>query len=321
MAAILTLTLNPAIDISSETQVVRPTRKIRTSRTRYDPGGGGINVARVVTALGGDAETLFLAGGELGALFDSLLEKEGIRRHMVPIANRTRISFMVRELGTGLEYRFVPEGPVVHARELEHCLDLIASDRSDYVVASGSLPAGAPPDIYARMARSVAARGGRFVLDTSGPALGTTLEQSRVYLVKPSSGEFEHLIGRKLDENEVMQAASEIVARGSAELVAVTMGADGAILASKEGVLRLPAIHVRVRSAVGAGDSFLSAMIWALSQGRPPVEAFRLGIAAGAAAVMRPGTELCRREDVFRLYQAGNATAPETQQLHGSIPA
>jgi 6-phosphofructokinase 2 len=309
---ILTIALNPAVDISSETETVRPTRKIRTSKTRHDPGGGGINVARVITTLGGEAEALFLAGGEIGSLLDTLLEKEGIDRYLVPITSQTRISFMVRELGTGLEYRFIPEGPAVRDDELHRCLDLVASHQGRYVVASGSLPTCAPSDAYARMAVIAAARGAKFILDTSGVGLRTTLEQSCVFLVKPSLDELEQLVGQRLDEKGVRQAACDIVARGRAELVAVTMGADGALLASADGVLRLPAIHVRVRSAVGAGDSFLGAMTWALLEGKTPEEAFRLGVVAGAAAVMTPGTQLCRREDVLHLQHSALAASPDS---------
>jgi 6-phosphofructokinase 2 len=157
------------------------------------------------------------------------------------------------------------------------------------------------------MAKLAAARGAKFVLDSSGTGLGTTLKHSRVFLVKPSLGELEQFVGHKLDEMGVRQAASDIVAGGAAELVAVTMGADGALLASAQGVLRVPAIHVRARSTVGAGDSFLGAMIWALSEGKAPEEALRLGVAAGAAAIMRPGFQLCRRQDVFDLSAAASS--------------
>ncbi|SDA38571.1 1-phosphofructokinase family hexose kinase [Mesorhizobium qingshengii] len=304
---ILTITLNPALDVSSETETVRPTRKVRTTDTRFDPGGGGINVARVITALGGEAEAYFLAGGETGSLLARLLQKEGVLGHLVPIRGDTRISFMVRERSTGLEYRFVPEGPSVRPGELKPCLDIIASHAGQYVVASGSLPKDTASDIYGRMAKLAAARGAKFVLDSSGTGLGTTLKHSRVFLVKPSLGELEQFVGHKLDEMGVRQAASDIVASGAAELVAVTMGADGALLASAQGVLRVPAIHVRARSTVGAGDSFLGAMIWALSEGKAPEEALRLGVAAGAAAIMRPGFQLCRRQDVFDLSAAASS--------------
>ena len=305
MTQILTVTLNPTVDISSKADVVRPTRKTRTSNTRYDPGGGGINVARVVATLGGNAEAIFLAGGEMGMLLDRLLGEEGIRRLVFPIAGQTRIGVMVQEQTTGLEYRFVAEGPAVQPGELQPCLEAAVSHGGSYVVASGSLPAGVPGDTYVRMADAVSSRGARFVLDSSGPGLRTTLEKSRVFLVKPSLGELEKLVGQKLNEDGVRRAAADIVARGAAQIVAVTMGADGALMATSSGILRVPATPVRVRSAVGAGDSFLGAMTWSLSQGNLPEEAFRLGIAAGAAKVMTPGTKLCKRSDVFDLLSRG----------------
>lgn len=303
MSTILTVALNPAIDLSSEAQAVHHTRKIRTVDERHDPGGGGINVARVIAALGGEAEVLFAAGGETGAMLDRLLKQEGIRRRKVPITGLTRISYTVKERSTGLEYRFVPKGPSVQADELQPCLDEVAAHKGDYVIASGSLPAGAPADTYARMADLTAARGARFVLDTSGDGLRETFERARVFLAKPSLGELEQFVGEKLDKNGAARAAADLVNRGTSELVAVTMGSEGAILASAAGVLRAPAIHVSVRSAVGAGDSFVAAMVSALAQGKSAEDAFQLGAAAGAAAVMTPGTELCRTEDVKRLYQ------------------
>ncbi|MEP7172242.1 MAG: 1-phosphofructokinase family hexose kinase [Aestuariivirga sp.] len=307
MTQILTITLNPTVDISSQADVVRPTRKTRTSNTRYDPGGGGINVARVIATLGGDAEAIFLAGGEMGMLLDRLLGEEGIRRRLFPMAGQTRIGVVVQEKTTGLEYRFVAEGPAVQPGELQPCLEAAISHGGGYVIASGSLPAGVPGDTYARIADAAASRGARFVLDSSGTGLQTTLEKSRVFLVKPSLGELEKFVGEKLNEDGVRQAAADIVARGAAEIVAVTMGADGALMATSSGILRVPAIPVRVRSAVGAGDSFLGVMTWSLSEGKSPEEAFRLGVAAGAAKVMTPGTKLRKSSDVFDLLSKGYA--------------
>ncbi len=302
MTSILTVTLNPALDVSGDTEIIRATRKCRTLNERYDPGGGGINVARVIKTLGGDTEALFLAGGETGDLLDRLLEEKHIRRQRISIPGMTRIGFMVRETSTGLEYRFVPEGPPIPPDAVAPCLDAVARHNGDYVVVSGSLPAGTPTDLYAQMAGIAARRGAKFVLDSSGAGLRVTLEKARVHLIKPSIGELEQLVSEKLDIDGACRAAAQIVSRGAAEIVAVTLGADGAIIADADGTEFVSAVHVRVRSAVGAGDSFLAAMTLALTEGRPTREAFRFGIAAGAAAAMTPGTELCRREDVMKLY-------------------
>lgn len=303
MNSILTVALNPAVDLSSETERVQHTRKVRTFNERYDPGGGGINVARVVRRFGGEVEALFGAGGELGAMLERLLLEEGTPCRRLPFKGQTRLGHTVQERSTGLEYRFVPKGPAVLPEELEPFIDAVANHGGDYVVASGSLPEGAPPEIYARMAEVATRRGARFVLDSSGAGLRETLARSRVFLVKPSLGELEDLVGRKLDETGVYRETTALVERGAADFVAVTMGIEGAVLASAEGLLRLRAIHVSTRSAVGAGDSFLGGMIWALSQHWSTEDAFRFGISAGAAAVMTPGTELCRPQDVFELYE------------------
>jgi 6-phosphofructokinase 2 len=147
----------------------------------------------------------------------------------------------------------------------------------------------------------VNSRGDRVVIDSSGTALHLALEEG-VYLVKPSRGELERLLGRRA-VNEVEEAlAREVVDSGRAEVVALTLGGDGAVLATRDGVLRLPAPKIEAKSAVGAGDSFLGAMVWALADGRPVEDAFACGVAAGAATAMTPGTGLGQREDIEQLY-------------------
>jgi 6-phosphofructokinase 2 len=300
---ILTLTLNPAIDMFGDADRVVPTHKVRMRNTRYEPGGGGINVARVITALGGEAEALFLSGGDMGDFLGSMLDAEGIPRHAVKTAGQTRIAFMVRDAASGLEYRFLPQGPEVSETDLERLFTETLSRAKDLIVASGSLPPGAPVDTFARLAGLAHSRGLRFVLDTSGAALGAALSGGGIYLVKPSRSELEQVAGTALDDEGLAAAAQRLITGGHAELVAVTLGSAGALLASRDGVERLPALAVEVRSAVGAGDSFLGAMVWALSEGWPRGDAFRLAMAAGAAATMNTGTALCSRSDVMALYE------------------
>lgn len=302
MKTIVTLTLNPAIDGASETDVVRHTLKIRTTSERFDPGGGGINVARVVNRLGGRALAVYLAGGATGYVLDSLVEGHHVDHCRVDIAGDTRISHAVYERSSGHEYRFVPEGPWITDDECAHCLAALEDVDCDYLVASGSLPRGVADDFYCRVLAIARRRGARFVLDTSGEALRQTLACGGAFLVKPSIGEFEALLGRSLrNEAALIDAASGIIARGEAEHVVVTLGRDGALLVNADGHLRLPAIDVVTKSAVGAGDSFVGAMTYGFATGLNAVGAFRLGIAAGAATVLTPGTDLCHRADVERL--------------------
>lgn len=303
MKSIATLTLNPAIDTAYGVDRVFHTHKMRTLGEHYDPGGGGINVARVIARLGGIARAHYLSGGATGAALDNLIDAQGIVRSRIPIEGNTRISIAIYEEESGKEYRFVPPGPVVLEEEWRQCLDHIAGIDCDYLVVSGSLPPGVPDDFYARV-REIAARNDISVaLDSSGAALKHGLSGGGILLVKPSQGELQAYAGRPLPTPEALaEAAAEIVAGGHARYVAVTLGHEGALLADASGILRLPAIPVEARSAVGAGDSFMAAMIFALASDWAVEDAFRYGIAAGAAAVLTPGTELCERSDVERLY-------------------
>ncbi len=303
MKAIVTLTLNPSVDGAAEAEVVRPIHKIRTSDERYDPGGGGINVARVVQELGGPTLAIYLAGGATGGVLDDLLDAAAIPRRRVPIQDHTRISHAVYERSSGQEYRFVPTGPLVGESEWRVFLESLEDLDCDYFVASGSLPRGVPDDFYVAVADLARRKGAKLVLDTSGSALRAGLARG-VHLVKPSLGELETLVDRKLpDQASQEQAARELIGSGVAELVALTLGRDGALLATSQGMLRLAAPDVVAKSAVGAGDSFTAAMTLGLAQGRDSEDAFAYGMAAGAAAVLSAGTGLCRREDVERLYE------------------
>ena len=300
-ARIVTLTLNPAIDLSSDAGTVVHTRKVRTTNERIEPGGGGINVARVLSRLGADVEAIFLAGGVTGRVLDELLASAGIARRMIGIADDTRLSVTIVETSTGHEFRFVPEGPDVTEAEADAVFQAASNAECDYLVASGSLPPGMADDFYARLSEAISARGTRFVVDTSGAALKAVLDAGGVFLVKPSRGEFEALAGRKLSHDEVMSQAERLVAGGTVENVAITLGRDGALLATRSGVLFSPALPVEACSAVGAGDSFLAGMVHGFALGHGAETAFRVGLAAGAAAVLSCGSDLAKPEDLERL--------------------
>ncbi|HEY8580166.1 MAG TPA: PfkB family carbohydrate kinase, partial [Beijerinckiaceae bacterium] len=215
MKPIVTLTLNPSIDGAAEAAEVKPIHKVRTTRERYDPGGGGVNVARVTRELGGQALAVYCAGGATGSIFDQLMKEREIPSRRVDIADHTRIAHTVFETKTGLEYRFVPEGPALTPQECEAVFATLAPLDFDYLVASGSLPRGAPADFYVRVGALARDRGARFVLDTSGAALKASMEACGVHLAKPSLGEFEALAGRKLEGPEAQEAAAaDFVARG-----------------------------------------------------------------------------------------------------------
>lgn len=300
---IMTLTLNPAIDLACTADHVVHTHKVRTHDEHIDPGGGGINVARVLHALGADVQALILAGGATGAVIEDLLNDAGVPHRTIHTRGSTRISFTVFDQATGLEYRFVPEGPQAEPHDWLDVLSRLHHTRMDWLVASGSLEHGMPVDIYAQIARLARQRGVPFVLDTSGAPLAAALEAG-VDLVKPSLSELESLAGRKLPDPAEQEAeALRLVTAGKARMVAVSCGEDGAFLASSEGVIRMRAPKVPFRSAVGAGDSFVAAMTLLLARGDSQHEALKWAVAAGTAAVVRAGTARVRAEDVEAQYR------------------
>jgi 6-phosphofructokinase 2 len=314
MPRILTLTPNPALDVATAIDRVVPDHKLRCGPALMHPGGGGINVARVAHRLGGDVLALYPAGGVNGQALRGLLETEGVPQRCVDIAGDTRESFAVHETGTGHDYRFVLPGPTLQPAEWQACLDafdaIIATPPTPrYVVLSGSLPQGVPTDAYARVARAAQARGGRVVLDSSGPALAAAL-QAGVYLVKPSLRELQGLSGHELPGRaEQLAACRQLIATGQAQLVALSLGADGAMLVSADQAWHAPGLRVPVASAIGAGDSLVGGMVWALDQqlgdeALDLVAALRTGLAASAAALRSPGTALADPADVARLSAA-----------------
>jgi len=300
---IATLTVNPAVDMACTAAAVHPTRKIRTTDERLDPGGGGINVARVVHALGGDALALIMTGGVTGHLVEELLDEAGVRWRALPIRGRTRISLNVHDRQTGFEFRFVPEGPNIEPDEWREALNILRDLEADWIVASGSLPRGIPPDFYAQVAAIASQRDQKFVLDTSGAALHAAISHD-IELLKLSLGELEYLIGRQAPDAESQKReVTSLLRVGAARLIAVSLGREGAILGSREGVTRLPSPAVPERSAAGAGDAFLAALILGLARGMPQYDALAFGVAAGAAAVATYGTAKVVSADVDALYR------------------
>ncbi len=301
MPEIVTLTINPAVDYSATVDHVTPGEKLRCHESRRDPGGGGINVARVVKRLGGEARAVFPVGGRTGELLLGLLEDEGVPVSPVRVAGVTREDFTAHELASGRNFRFVMPGFLVPEQDRQRLLDEALGSHPAYLVASGSLPPGAPVDFYAGVAARCREAGVRLVLDTSGEALRQAVEPG-VFLLKPNLRELGHLAGREVTEDpEQERAARALMERDHAAVVVVSLGAAGVLLVTGEGSERIHAPTVPIRSGVGAGDSMVAAITLALSRGQDVSTAVRFGVAAGAAAVMTPGTELCRREDVERL--------------------
>lgn len=302
---IITVTANPTIDVSTSIPHIEPFTKLRCAHARKDPGGGGINVARVVKRLGGDVAAVHPAGGVNGRLLIQLLDREGVPSRAVATVEETREDFTVLEEQTLNQFRFVLPGPRLSEGEWQSCMDLVtsAAPRAKWVVASGSLPPSVPHDSFAHLARAVKEAGARFAIDTAGAPLKAAVAEG-VHLIKPNMNEFEELTGvDAVDEARLVEACDRLIADKRAEMVALSLGPDGAVLVTADEALISPGLPIVPQSVVGAGDSFMGALVWCLARGKPRSEALRYAVAAGSAALLRAGTELSRLEDVTRLVK------------------
>jgi 6-phosphofructokinase 2 len=295
MTRIVTLTMNPALDVSTDTDTVFPGEKLRCGPTVLDPGGGGVNVSRVVHRLGGETVAVCVSGGLVGGLHAKLLDAEGVAQRLVPIAQGTRESFTVGETSTGQQYRFVLAGPTLTEAETASVIEALDAElrTGDWLVASGSLPPGVPDDFYGHIAARYSAKGVRVVVDTAPPWLAPAVAGG-VYLVKPSRHELEEYLGRELpDLASQVAGARQLMAQSGVQTVALSLGADGAVVVSADAAWHAIAPTVDVVSTVGAGDSFLGGLVAALGAGMSASDALARAVAAGSATAESPATTLC----------------------------
>jgi len=299
---IVTLTVNPALDKSTHFKGLVPEQKIRCDVPRFDAGGGGINVSKAIARLDGISKAIFTSGGPTGNMLKELIEKEKIPFETIEIHSWSRESFVAVDDNTNLQYRFGFKGAEINASEKDQIIQTIQKLDANYLVVSGSLNDGLPSDFYKQIAEITKKRNLKLIVDAYGDALKNVLEAG-VFMIKPNVGELAKLVGvERLEMEEVNQAAKQIIAKGGAEIVVVSLGPQGAVLVTEDAYEFVPAPNVVKRSTVGAGDSMVGGMVWALSQNKTLKEVIRWGVACGSAATMNEGTQLFKKEDAQRLF-------------------
>lgn len=301
---ILSITLNPAVDKSSTANHIQPEKKIRCSQPVYEPGGGGINVSRALLRLGITSTALFSKGGRTGELLEDLLKKEGVAIHPVKTSAETRENFIVVDTANNNQFRFGMPGEKIttaDADALEKAI-LNTSPFPDIAVISGSLPEGISTEWLKKIVRELKSKNVKIIADTSGDALTEILNEG-VHLIKPNLGELSRLSGiEELDNDSADEAAKKLINEGKAEIVAVSMGPQGAYLVSKEECVHVAAPSVKKMSTVGAGDSMVAGMVSVIAKGGSLTEMARMGVACGTAATMSKGTGLFTKENAEKLY-------------------
>lgn len=299
---ILTVTLNPCIDKSSQAEKLKPESKLRCTEVVNEPGGGGINVSKALKRLETASVALFPAGGHNGDMLCSLLREEKLEFHAVDTKVETRENWIILETSTVNQYRFTFPGREVQEDTIKTLIDQIRNFTPSYVIASGSLPPGLPDYFYGLIVKNAKAVGAKCIVDTSGPAL-QALQGKGAYLIKPNIGELCKMLNVDwLDKDEVPDAAQQAIRDGFAELIAVSMGPDGAWLISSDEKYFAAAPKVEKRSTVGAGDSMVAGMTYMLQQNRSLKEVISFGVSCGSAATMNEGTQLFKKEDAERLF-------------------
>lgn len=300
---IITLTLNPSLDKSTHFTGLIAEQKIRCEKPRYDAGGGGINVSKAIAKLGGNSLCIHTSGGSAGIMLEEIILKDGIENKVIRTQNWTRENFIAFENTTKAQYRFGFPGNELLEDEKQKVIETIKEINTKYLVLSGSLNEGLPTDFYQTIAEIAKAMGIKVIVDTSGEPLRKVLEKG-VYLIKPNIGELAKLIGvERLELSEVEKAAKTLIENGAAEIVVVSLGTQGAILVSKEQIEFVKAPKVTKKSTVGAGDSMVGGMVWALSQNKTLKEVIQWGVSCGTAATMNEGTQLFKKEDAIKLFE------------------
>lgn len=304
MVRIYTLTLAPSLDSATLTAQIYPEGKLRCSAPVFEPGGGGINVARAIAHLGGKATAIFPAGGATGEHLTTLLQDEQVSVQTVSAKDWTRQNLHVHVGSSGEQYRFVMPGAALSDDEFRQLEEKIVAIEPDAIlVISGSLPPGVSVDKLCGLIKAAQRQGVRCILDSSGEALAAALEIGDIELVKPNQKELGALVNRDLTQpDDVRQAATELVKSGKARRVVVSLGPQGALAVDENECVQVVPPPVKSQSTVGAGDSMVGAMTLKLAEGATLLDMVRFGVAAGSAATLHQGTQLCSRENTETIY-------------------
>jgi 6-phosphofructokinase 2 len=310
--SILTLTLNPALDLSTEVDLVEPGRKLRCGPGQYDPGGGGINVSRAIAKLGGQSRALAAAGGMTGEMLKSLLEREGVAAEWFELQEATRLSFVANEQASRKQFRFVLPGPAWTGQDASAFLTLLERMLADadpairHLVVSGSVPPGVPDDYHQQIAAVASQFGVRIALDTSGHALQEAAQYERYppHIWVMDNNEAVQLAGSPLPDLDALEAfATRLRSQSGANIIVLSLPEGGAVAVSDEKPVRVMPPKVEVVSKVGAGDSFMAGLTMQYSSGKSLFEACAFAVAAAASAVTTPATDLCNGAQTRSFYK------------------
>jgi 1-phosphofructokinase family hexose kinase len=314
---IVTVTLNPVLDRTLTVPYIPFNQMIRATELRLDWGGKGFNVSRALHALGAQSTAMGLVGGATGQLLERGLRDLGIATDLLHISGETRTNTVIAEMDSGRYIKVNEVGPTVQALELSAFLARVHErvHPGDIWILSGSLPPGLPPNLYAQLIALLRKAGAMTFLDTSGEPLRLGC-LAGPHLVKPNVFEAEEMLGQEINSDADALRAVKFFLQQGAELAALSLGADGLLLASTQQAIWASPPRVPVRNPVGAGDALLAGIAWAMEQAMPLEEIARWGVATGTAAATCEGVSVGVRAEVESLYAQVQTKLGDTGRKH-----
>lgn len=299
---IVTFTPNPAVDQTLFVRGVKFGDVNRAAQAELSPAGKGINVSRVAHRLGWPTMAFGFLAGDVGDIAQVALDREGVQNHFVRVEGQTRINISIMDEDNCSCTSVYCPGPTVTAEQLDDLEGVLRFwlQVAKVFVLAGSLPAGLPPDTYARLIEAANASGVRAVLDADGEPFRLGVE-AKPYLIKPNVVEAEHFLGHALpDVPAIVAGARELASMGIGAVV-ISMGAKGAVCVEGERAWLAVPPQIEVRSTVGSGDSMVAGLCVGIARGAGIADGLCLGSAAGAATAMTRGTELGSGEQIAEL--------------------
>ena len=311
---IVTLTMDPALDISGNIESLMPDSHLPCDNVRAHAGGGGLNVSRAIQALGGASQAYYVAGGYTGLQLRYLLDQEGLDHHPLPIHSEIRHGVAIRDAEKGEQYRFSLSQMALSEVEWQACLDTMVQlcPIPDYLVLSSSLPEGVPHDFYAQVIRAFKPHRTKVILDVPGIEDLKPAYEEGVFLVKPAADELNAMAGKELtDDQAQVDFARQLVDECGIQVVLLSLGEAGVCVVTAQDEICIRPPDVDVVSTVGAGDTLVAGTVLALSRGLSLTDSVRYGVAASASTVKADGSGLCNREETDAFFTALN---PESRR-------
>ncbi len=300
---IVSLSLNPAIDLTYEINDLQHDKKTRAISSHYDPGGTGINVGRALEKLGANSFTCCITAGKMGDFLHSMLNQELSNVTTLQVKGETRINTTLIQQSPQYQYEINALGPSITQTELDKIISQFLSLCQQGIgVLTGSLPPGAPDNIYQNINIALQNQGGRCIIDAPVAVMKKALESSP-FLIKPNQHELELLTNKKLNSlEEIANEARSIVEQGT-QYVCVSLAEKGALLVAGDNSYYCNSPKIKVNSTVGAGDSIVAGFAYAFTQNKSPQQALKFAVACGAGTATQKGTQLFHIKELENLSE------------------